>query len=201
MAKHAARGDRVDILLLADGVTSRPNGHKDLTERNTSAEDAARILGVNPPIRLGLPDNRLDSLALLDVVQAMEAFFDKLKPEILYIHHGGDLNVDHQVAERAVLTAARPQPWCSVRRIYSFEVLSSTGWSSSALDPGFHPTRFVDISAQLQMKLSALKCYEQEMRDFPHARSYQAVEALAKYRGTSVGLEAAEAFMVVRELG
>lgn len=200
MAKHAAAGDRIDLLLLADGVTSRPKGEIDLAGRNASAEAAARILGVNPPILLGLPDNRLDTVCMLEVVQAVEEVLLKLQPDILYIHHNGDLNVDHRIAHTAALTAARPQPWCSVRKIYAFEVLSSTGWGSGPNDLPFVPTRFVDISAHLEQKREALECYAKEMRDFPHARSYQAVEALARYRGAMMGVQAAEAFMVIRDL-
>ncbi len=199
IARHTTHGDDVHILLLADGVTSR-GSNVDSSIRDVAAKNAARVLGAEPPQLIGLPDNRLDTLPLLDVVQAVEKVLEELHPDIVYTHHGGDLNVDHVVTHRAVLTACRPVPDQTVRAIYGFEVLSSTEWGSPDQDNSFRPTHFVEISELLETKLAALECYAEEMRDFPHARSRVAVEALARLRGSQVGLKAAEAFTVLRQI-
>lgn len=201
IARHAAAGDQVDLLFLSKGVGAREERREDavVQRRLEAAREASALLGVRSPRMLGFPDNALDSVSLLEVVRAVEKMIIEIAPDVVYTHHGGDLNVDHQLAHQAVLTACRPQPGSPVRAIYAFEILSSTEWASSAA-PVFRPSRFVDIGDFLDTKLRALTCYEEELRPFPHARSVKAVEALARIRGTSVGCDAAEAFIVVREI-
>jgi N-acetylglucosamine malate deacetylase 1 len=199
MARHAEVGDAVHVLLLADGETARDAG--DTKTRQKAAQAAGKVLGVQSVTCLDLPDNRMDSLPLLDIVKKVEQAVEKIKPQIIYTHHGGDLNIDHQIMHRAVLTACRPLPASTVREIYGFEVLSSTEWASTDQDStAFRPVRFVAINCYFERKLEALRCYETEMRDFPHARSYGAVEALAKLRGAQNGLAAAEGFTVLRQI-
>lgn len=125
----------------------------------------------------------------------------EVKPETVYTHAGGDLNSDHRVAHESVITACRPVAGMPVRNIYTFEVPSSTEWASTAIGEHFVPTRFVDIKEYVETKMKAIGCYDFEiMRPFPHPRSLENIQALARVRGMAVGLEAAEAFMVVREV-
>lgn len=199
IARHVAAGDEVACLFLADGATSRES-EADASVRERQARRAADTLGIGEILLARFPDNRMDTVALLDVVQVIEKVVARFSPETIYTHHGGDLNIDHRITHQAVLTACRPQPGHSVRAIYGFEVPSSTEWAPPATLPPFTPTRFVDITAYLEQKRAALDCYVEEMRPWPHARSFEAVEALARMRGACVGVEAAEAFMVIREI-
>ena len=204
LASHAAKGDTVHILIVAEGATSRdsrrdPDAREpELAGLKAAASCAASAIGAESPRLLGLPDNRLDSLPLLDVIKPVEAVVEAVAPEIVYTHHAGDLNVDHRIVHQAVVTACRPLPGSPVRAIYAFETVSSTEWQTSG--GTFQPQRWVDIEPFLRCKQRALEAYAAEMRPFPHARSFEAVEALARVRGASAGLEAAECFMVVREL-
>jgi N-acetylglucosamine malate deacetylase 1 len=200
LARHAAKGDAVHILFLADGVGARGDDKAAAERRVKAARLAASALGAHAPEFLSLPDNRLDRLDLLDIVQPIESAIRKIAPATIYTHHAGDVNIDHEVCQRAVLTACRPLPGSTVLRIYAMEVASSTEWSSPQSGNAFIPTHFVDISGTREAKRRALEAYGEEMRLFPHARSYEAVDALATWRGASVGLPAAEAFMVVREI-
>ena len=206
MAVHTDNGDVVDVLIVVEGATSRDAKRdtgkqaKALTALQQSACDAAAVLGAREPHFLGLPDNRLDGMELLEVIKPIEALINELKPQVIYTQHGGDLNVDHRIVHQAVVTACRPAPGTSVRAIYGYETASSTEWASSTMGGAFHPVRFVDISKTLERKRKALECYASEMRPFPHARSFEGLEALARWRGVSTGLEAAEAFTVVREI-
>ncbi len=202
MAKHAAGGDAVHTLFLSDGVSARPGdgGRAAIEVRKEAAKRAAQALGAEPPHFLDLPDNRLDTVALLDVVRPVEDMVAALAPAVVYTHHGGDLNIDHRIAHQAAMTACRPLPSSPVKAIYAFEVASSTDWASPNSGPPFRPTRFVDIGRELEHKLNALACYEGEMPPFPHSRSLQAIEALARWRGASTGLTAAEAFEVLRQI-
>lgn len=134
IAKHSSVGDTVHVVFVADGVTSRPGvGGAELAQRQQATEAASHILGIRSITFLGLSDNRLDSLPLLDIVQPLEAIVAQLSPELVYTHHYGDLNVDHRVTHQAVMTACRPMPGATVREILTFEVMSSTEWSSVGL--------------------------------------------------------------------
>lgn len=200
IAKHAAAGDQVHAVFVADGVTSRPGGEPDeLKRRKQATGDACAILGVSTIEFLGLPDNRLDSLALLDIVQMLEEVIGRIRPDVVYTHHYGDLNVDHRITHQAAMTACRPLPGSTVREIYTFEVISSTEWNSAGLAP-FIPNLYVDIGAYIETKLKSLEAYAPEMRNPPHSRSLEHARSLAKHRGNCVGVDAAEAFMVMRVL-
>jgi LmbE family N-acetylglucosaminyl deacetylase len=198
IAKHVAKGDTVCAVFLADGVTSRPDASdKELAERNLAAKKAHSILGIKQSFMLGLPDNRMDTVPLIDIVQKLECIIHELQPHIVYTHHYGDLNIDHRITHKAVMTACRPIPDLSVKEIYTFEVLSSTEWNSPGLN-SFTPSVFVDITDYLDVKVQALSAYKLEMRDPPHSRSLENCRRLAMFRGNSIGVIAAEAMMVIR---
>jgi len=198
IARHVDEGDTVHVVFMADGVTARTSvGAVEKEARVLAAESAGSILGVHGIRQLGFADNRMDGIPLLDIVQPLEVVIDELRPELVYTHHWGDLNVDHRITYQAVMTACRPLPGAVVREIRCFEVLSSTEWSTSG-EAQFHPNLFVDISAYLEQKLAAVAAYKEEMRDAPHTRSVAHVEVLARHRGYSVGVLAAEAFMLAR---
>jgi len=205
LTRHAAAGDSVHVLILAEGATARDRErnkvkHNDeIADLREAAQKAAHIVGAHPPRFAELPDNRMDSMDVLDIIKTVEAIVNELRPRTVYTHHGGDLNVDHRLTHEAVVTACRPLPNSSVAAIYSFETPSSTEWASTERSTAFVPTRYVDITSNLETKLRALSCYETELREFPHPRSTEGVTSLARYRGASVGVSAAEAFQVVRE--
>ena len=200
IAKHVANGDIVSAIYMADGVSSRNEvGENEFSVRMAATENAQRVLGITDSHYLGFADNKMDSLPLLDIVQPLEAIVEKIEPDIIYTHHLGDLNIDHRITHQAVLTACRPLPSSRLRAIYAFEVLSSTEWTMGGTANAFHPQKFVDITNFLEVKKQALFCYAEEMRPFPHARSHEMVESLAKLRGGTVGMMAAEAFVVIRD--
>jgi LmbE family N-acetylglucosaminyl deacetylase len=136
----------------------------------------------------------------LAIAQACERHLQRLKPETIYTHHRGDVNIDHVYTSEAVTIAARAQPHCSVRRILHFETASSTEWQLPSHDRAFSPNWFVNIGPYWEKKRDALAVYEREMRPFPHARSVEALDGLSTWRGASVGLDRAEAFMLVRSI-
>lgn len=198
IARHVEEGDTVYAVFMADGVSSRKGVvEEDFKGRHSAAESAREILGIKENFYLGLPDNRMDSIPLIDIVQKLESIIDTLKPNIVYTHHNGDLNVDHRITHQAVMTASRPMPGASVREIYGFEVISSTEWASQLVQP-FIPMVFVNIGKYLDRKLVALEMYHSEMRSPPHSRSAQHIESLALHRGYSIGADAAEAFTLIR---
>lgn len=204
IARHGDAGDNVHILIVAEGATSRQGDeHQDPAQRlalQQAASKAAHVLGARQPRFLGLADNRLDAYDLLNVIQPIEAVIDELRPSRVYTHHGGDLNRDHRIVHEAVVTACRPLPGSPVRTLLAFETVSSTEWASPAIGTPFKPDRFHDIAAQWDRKAAAISAYNAEMRPFPHARSLEAVEALATLRGSQAGMEKAEAFVTILDL-
>ena len=207
IAKHARAGDTVNVLILAEGATSRAGTRRAglrsstsaLSALRTAARDAGKILGAARVSLAGFPDNRLDGLELLDVIKRVEKEISAVRPDAIYTHHAGDVNVDHQVTHDAVVTAARPQPGRAAA-LYFFETQSSTEWRPPQSRAPFTPTHFVDVSATLEAKMRALRMYSSEMRPWPHARSYEAIEHLARWRGATIGREAAEAFEAGRTI-
>ena len=201
IAFHAAKGDVIHIAFMADGEGARGD-NKGIDGRRESASTAAKALGVPAEnlVFFDFPDNRMDSVPMLDITKALESLIKKIGSNIVYTHHEGDLNIDHRLTHQAVLTACRPLPGSSVSAIYGFEVLSSTEWASPETKNAFIPRHYVDIAAHWKKKLAALKAYDKEMRPFPHPRSYQAAQALAELRGSQVGLLKAEAFTIIRQI-
>lgn len=198
IARHVEEGDAVHLVLMADGVHSRRgSSESDLARRIEASKRAQSILGASSSQSLELPDNQMDSVPLLEIVQKLEPILAGIQPSVIYTHHHGDLNVDHRLTHAAVMTACRPLPDSSVREIYGFEVLSSTEWAIQQTSP-FLPDYFVNITQHLRTKLEALEAYAEEMRNPPHSRSMAHVEVLAHHRGYSVGVDAAEAFEVYR---
>ena len=205
MTRLAREGDEVRIAILAEGMSSRYAHREDvdpqrLQHLHARAKQAADKVGAKEVVLCKLPDNRLDTVPLLDVVKTVEELVARFRPEIIYTHHPGDLNVDHGVVHRAVLTATRPMSGQCVRDVYAFEVPSSTEWAFQRLEPSFRPNVFVDITDSLDTKIAALACYDTETRKFPHPRSAEALRAIATRWGSVVGLQAVEAFELIRSV-
>ena len=206
IARHADAGDQVQVLIVAEGATSRQQQRdrnqatEELSALAQAAHQAGAILGAQGVELLDLPDNRLDSLDRLDLIKRLQECIERHQPQVVYVHHAGDVNVDHRRLHEAVVTACRPTPGQPVRRLLSFEVASSSEWQPPGSAPPFQPNWFVDISAQWPRKREALAAYASEMRPWPHARSLEALEHLARWRGAQVGVAAAEAFCLLRQL-
>jgi LmbE family N-acetylglucosaminyl deacetylase len=205
MARLANEGHEVHIAIMGEGITSRHAGRHEadadqLARLHQHAHAAANKVRAKALQLFKLPDNRLDTVPLLDVVKLVEDLVEKLKPEVIYTHHPGDLNIDHGVVHRAVLTATRPMVGQPVRDVYAFEVPSSTEWAFQRVEAAFHPNVFMDVSATLETKIQAMACYESEARKFPHPRSPEALRAIAARWGSVVGFQAAEAFELVRSV-
>lgn len=205
MARLAAEGAQVSILILAEGLTSRATfdreqGHELLRLHHARARRAGALLGAREVNLINFPDQKMDTVPLLEIAQAIEKEISRVQPDTVFTHHGGDLNLDHAITFRATMTATRPMKGCPVRRLFAYEVPSSTEWSFQRLSPVFIPTTFFDITPHLERKIAAMQIYESEARPFPHPRSPEALRAISQRWGSVVGSDAAEAFELVREI-
>lgn len=205
-ARFAEEGHNISTLVLGEGVTSRDEKRDrtkreaDLVELKEQMNRANKILGVKKVFSFDYPDNRFDTIALLDIVKTIEDVKEEVEPDIVFTHHWGDLNIDHRVTFEAVMTAFRPLKDERTRAIYAFEIPSSTEWGLPSSHNYFMPNYFIDISKTLSQKITALKEYKSEMKAYPHPRSFEAVELYTKRRGVQAGLLKAEAFQVVRQI-
>ncbi len=204
IARLAREGNTVYTLILGEGITSRDDRRDrgkrvwEIKELKKQVERAGKILSIKNSFVFDFPDNRFDTVPLLDIIKTIEKIKKRVNPDVVFTHHHGDLNMDHQITFKAVMTAFRPLKGERTREILCFETPSSTEWNTSSPLNYFMPDYFVDISRTLKAKIKALKEYKSEAGTFPHPRSPEAVEIAAKNRGVQVGTTAAEAFKVVR---
>lgn len=199
IARHAAIKDEVHVLVVTRGIVELfPPEEIEGTRRELEA--AHRILNVSSVQFLDFPAPRLDVTPGHEIAERIGNTIRSIQPQIVYLPHRGDIHADHQAVYQATLVACRPINNCSVRRLLCYETLSETEWGSPFVEAAFIPNVFVDITDYLQQKLEALTCYRSQLKTPPHSRSLQSVEALARLRGATVSLAAAEAFMMVREI-
>jgi LmbE family N-acetylglucosaminyl deacetylase len=204
-ARLSDEGHDVFFAIFGEGITSRytqrEQADQALLDRvHADSRRAAAILGAKDLFLHDLPDNRFDTIPLLDLVKRIEAFVEKLRPQVVFTQHGGDLNIDHVQLYRATLTATRPTAGTPVRTVYAYEVASSTEWAFAQFAPIYQPSVFFDIASTLERKIAAMQVYESELRAFPHPRSAESLRVIAKRWGSVSGLLAAEAFSVIRDL-
>ena len=201
VARLIKEGYEAYTLILGEGKTSRDvervleNKKDEIEILNTEIQKANDIIGIKKVFVESFPDNRFDSIDLLDIVKVVSKVKEDVQPDIIFTHFENDLNIDHRITYQAVLTATRPMKDESVKEIYSFEILSSTEWNYPL---SFSPDTFFDISDTINLKLEAMKKYNSELCEYPHPRSLEGIELNAKYQGMRVGKKYVEAFKSVR---
>lgn len=203
LAKHCHC--EIRAVILGEGITSRADARdpklwqKELDIHRANIQQAADAIGYKSVGIYDFPDNRFDSVALLDLIKVIEKEKKDFKPDVIFTHHGGDVNIDHQRTFEAVVTACRPMSHEKVNSILTFETMSGTEWRASTDPKHFIPNFFFEISEEgLAAKIKAMESYEFEKRTYPHPRSPEALRVRAQMWGISQGVHLAEAFCVVR---
>ncbi len=202
IARLAAHGITVDVLIITDSVSSQYETHQELgsidTRRQSGLQLSCKRLGVSSVYQFDFPDMRLDTVAHIDLNKSIEQHLAKYEYDVVLTHHGKDVNKDHQCVFESVLVACRPTPAQSVKMLMTYNTPSSTEWGMISSECAFIPNFFIDISKTIVAKVEALKAYEDELRDFPHPRSEENIINLAATVGASVGVHAAEGFCIIR---
>ncbi len=188
------------VLILTGGAETRYAKDMELVLKN-NAYEANKLVGTKEVFFEELPNQQLDTIPLLKIIQAIEKYIAEIKPEIVFTHHGGDLNKDHRLVYEATITAVRPIVGQMVKRIYSYYVPSSTEWNFIEGDKVFVPNVYIDIKEEVDTKIQAMRCYACECRPYPHPRSPEAIKAYAQYWGITVGIEYSEPFKLIRGVG
>jgi len=195
----------VTVLFLAEGSTARYSlneidgkpAQQEVLFRNQCAQKALNILGVKTTLFENLLCGRLDREPIIDLGKKVEKTILDLKPDTIFTHSPQDVNVDHQLCFQATLQATRPGAMSLVKRLFSFEVLSSSEWR---FHDQFSPNYFIDVTKDLEKKIDAMYAFKSEVREFPHPRSREGITALAMYRGLQANCKYAEAFQLIREI-
>jgi LmbE family N-acetylglucosaminyl deacetylase len=195
------------VVILGEGITSRSKDRdtqlweKELEIHRNNIHLVQKAIGYNEVSIYNFPDNRFDIVPLLDIIKIVEKEKNEFQPNVLFTHHGGDVNIDHQRTFEAVITACRPMAHETVKTIITFETMSGTEWRASSDPRHFIPNLFFSLSpADLDAKIKAMECYEFEKRPYPHPRSPEALKIRSQMWGVSVGVDMAEAFCVVRHI-
>ena len=201
VSRLVSEGASAFTMILGEGATSRDDNRnrdsriEEIKTLKRNIEKANEIIGVEETFSFDFPDNRFDSVPLLDIVKTIEKVKIRVQPNIVFTHFSNDLNIDHYITNKAVLVATRPMSNEVVKEVYAFEVLSSTEWNFPL---SFSPNYFVEITNSLKEKQMAMNVYKGELRKYPHPRSLKAIEINAEYWGTRTGLGKAEAFATLR---
>lgn len=199
MRRHVKTGDSVHVVVVTRGIPKLFPA--EMVERGRSElQQAHSVLGVASVTFLDFPAPSLDTVPNYQIADRIGEVIRNIRPDIMYIPHHGDIHRDHGSAFAAALVAARPINGCSVKRILAYETLSETEWAAPSQHNAFVPSVFVDISDYLDSKLEAMSCYCSQLKELPHPRSLEAIRAQSLLRGASVGLRAAEAFVLIRDI-
>lgn len=199
IAWHVARGDEVHVGILTKGNPAFYSAESMVQDRS-EAHEAHRLLGVAKTYFCDdLVAPGLDTVPHYVVTDVIRSWLNDVEPDTLYVPHRGDIHLDHRQAYQAALVAARPGH-SSVQRILGYETLTETEWSGPSHEDAFLPNIFVNISAYLEIKQTAMRAYRAQIKDFPNPRSVEGIEVLARLRGMTIQVPAAEAFTLVREI-
>lgn len=199
MIENVKAGNEVYVCIVTKGVS--PLYSEEHTRINQAdARHCHQAIGVKETIFLDFPSTMLESIPRPEFNGRILKIVRDIQPDEIYIPHFGDMQKDHQMVAEACMVAVRPKYHPPVRKVYGYETMSETAWNAPSLQNEFIPNVFVDISGSLEEKKRALSYYSLQVGEFPDARSLEAIEALAKYRGAQMNMFAAEAFMLLREL-
>lgn len=199
LVKHIEQGDKVYVCIATRGV---PPVFSETFMQQLRQEtlECHKLLGVEKTFFLEFPSIALETVPRHQLNGDLMKVFAEVQPQVVYIPHFGDMQKDHALVSEAAMVCVRPKYEYIVEKVYAYETLSETEWNIPCATNAFIPQRYVDITQTLEKKFALLKCYQSQIAEFPNPRSIEAVEALAKYRGATVGVKAAEAFAVVREI-
>lgn len=202
MAKYIDQGCRVYVVIVTNGNLGAPEifSKKGTVRVQSEAIRAHKLLGIEDTFFLDFPAPKLDSIPAYKLSIELNKLINDLDITTLYIPHRGDIHNDHKITFETALVAARPVNGCPVNAIYAYETLSETEWAPPFGDDAFIPTVFENIEDYISKKIEAFKCYSTQIKQFPHSRSIKAIKAKASFRGATVGVDNAEAFMLIRRI-
>jgi len=199
IARHVDQGDEVYWCVVTQAY-SPPWSEAYLERAQQQVYDVQKVLGIQEVFFCGFPTVKLNTVPYIDISSALQRVVDQVQPEVVYTTPGNDINLDHRIVYECTLVATRPFPGCPVKRLLSYEIGAGPRQGLTSGDGGFFPNVFIDVSEYVEKKLEAMSCYRSELQEYPHPRSLKGLRMIAEERGLGVGVGAAEAFRLVREI-
>ncbi len=190
--KFSDSGNHIELCVVSEGASAQYSDKNMIQTRRESCINAGKILGIEDFKFLDFPDAKLDSTPQLEINIELEKIISDVKPEVVFTVSDGDLSKDHQKVFESTLVATRPIN-NHITRVLAYELPGSR-------ISQFQPTIYEDISKEILSKKEAMMKYESEVEQFPHPRSIESIESLAKYRGSQSGLKFAEAFRLIYQI-
>lgn len=198
LLKHAGNGDNIYWLITTNVFESQGFSKERIESRQLEIEKVAKMLGVKKVFKLTYPTMTLSSSSLLKMVPEISEIFTEVQPEIIYCLNRSDAHSDHRVTFNAVMACTKSFRYPFIKQVLMYECISETEFAPALAENAFLPNYFVDISAYFKRKTEIMCVYESELDNHPFPRSLRNIEALAVFRGASVGVEFAEAFQLVK---
>ena len=172
---------------------------KKILSRSKEIQKISRLFGFKKVFQLNFNTTELNSSSKKKLITDFSDIFYEIKPNELFVPHFSDIHSDHQIVSEVMSTCAKNFRFPFIKKILAYEVLSETDYNLNRKKI-FFPNYYEDITKFLAKKKNAMKIYKSEIKKFPFPRSLQAIDALAKLRGSQIGKNAAECFEILREI-
>lgn len=199
IAKYIDEGHEVYVCVMTSGHPSM-FPQQVLNKLRNEALEAHNFLCVKKSFFLDLPAVMLSEVPKHEVNKKIKEVIDEVQPDVVFIPHFGDLHLDHYIVSQATMVCVRPIKDHRILEVYSYETLSETEWNIPHISNAFIPNTYIDITGYLDKKKAAMEYFTTQIKEFPHPRSIEAIESLAKLRGSTIGVKAAEAFCLIRKI-
>ena len=200
LLKHNSNNDEIYWLLITKATKEAGYSQNFIKKRSEEIKAVEENYNIKKTFNLEFPVTRLDTFPLSDIIKKIANVFNKVQPEIIYIPNRSDVHSDHRVTFDAVMSCTKSFRFPYIKRVLMYETISETEFSPALRENSFQPNSFCDISDHIEDKLEILKIYESEIGEHPFPRSEENVRALSKFRGAMIGVNYAEAFMILKEV-
>jgi LmbE family N-acetylglucosaminyl deacetylase len=199
LLKHKYQGDEINWVILTNISQVEGWSQEKVHNRQLEIDNVAKTYGFNSVEKLDFPTTQLDTIPMSNLIGKISKFISKIEPHTIYLNFHNDVHTDHQMAFQAVMSCTKNFRYPFIRRILMYETLSETEFAPTLTGREFKPNVFVDITDFLDKKIEIMKIFESEVMEPPYPRSLSVLEAFAKYRGSRIGVEYAESFMLLYE--
>lgn len=198
LLKHVNNGDEVSWLIITNVLESKGFTKQRVDSRQQEIATVQNLMNFKHVIKFDFPTMSLDSSSLNELIPKISEVFNELNPEVIYVMNRSDAHSDHRITFEAVLACTKSFRYPFIKSVLMYECISETEFAPALPEKVFQPNYFVDVTDFFEKKIDIMKVYESELSEHPFPRSIRNIEALATFRGASVGVEYAEAFQLIK---
>lgn len=198
LLKHKEQKDEISWIIITNIFEENGFSKEHVNSRQLEIEKVAKQLGIKNTFKLDYPTMELESGILPSMISKISKIFSEINPEVIYVMNRSDAHSDHRVSFDAVIACTKSFRYPSIKKVLMYECISETEFAPALPERVFQPNYFVDITDHFSEKVDIMKIYESELGEHPFPRSIKNIEALATFRGASVGVRHAEAFQLIK---